>query len=282
MKFIKEHLYSFDYSTEDLFNISKINSNVPNLYNLDAKSLKKHNNEYLKKYNLDISKEEINKFMFRSDEFIENHDTFHIVFSGCSNTWGTGIIKEELWSYKTYKLISENKECSGYFNLGIIGTNTAAIITNLFKYFIKYGNPNVIFINFPDSLRFFCYDDLNEKYYDAFYKKDSKEMLDLINFNYYLMLEQYCKSNNIQLYSFSWIEAKQRFLFPHEVLEVPFDSFKTYYKIDSNDIYNNLNKDKELNKDKQYLEFARDRMHPGPSFHNYWSNFIYDKYIKNQ
>jgi hypothetical protein len=23
-------------------------------------------------------------------------------------------------------------------------------------------------------------------------------------------------------------------------------------------------------------------MHPGTSFHNYWSNFIYDKYIKNQ
>jgi hypothetical protein len=270
----KPNFYSFDYSTKELFDISKINNNVPNFYS--------SNSEYLKKHNLNILKEELNRFNFRSDEFVKNHNKFHIVFSGCSNTWGTGIDKEELWAYKTYELISKNKECSGYFNLGLVGANTASIIINLFKYFIKYGNPNAIFINFPDSLRFFCYDDLSEKYHDAFYKKDSKQILDLINFNYYLMLEQYCKSNNIQLYSFSWIETTQRFLFKHEVLEVPFDSFKTYYKIDKNDIYDNLKKDKHLNPDAQYLEFARDRMHPGPSFHNYWSNFIYDKYIKNQ
>jgi hypothetical protein len=96
------------------------------------------------------------------------------------------------------------------------------------------------------------------------------------------MLEQYCESNNIQLYSFSWVKAKQNFIFPHEVIEVPFNSFKTYHEINSDDLYNNLNKDKELDKDNKFLEFARDKMHPGTSFHNYWSNFIYDKYIKNQ
>jgi len=277
MNFIKQNLYAFEHSLDDLFDIKKIKNNVPNFYKENGKQ-----NNYLKKYNLDILKEEINEFGFRSDEFTETHDKFHVVFSGCSNTWGTGLIKEELWSYKTYKLISQNKECSGYFNLGILGTSTASIIVNLFKYFKRYGNPNAIFINFPDTLRFFSYDNLNEKYYDAFYKKDSQKILNLINFNYYLMLEQYCESNNIQLYSFSWIEAKQKFLFSHEVLEVPFDLFETYYRIESKDIYDNLKKDKELNKDNKPLEFARDEMHPGPSFHDYWSNFIYDKYVKNQ
>ena len=277
MKFVKENLYAFPYSLDSLFDTKKVKNNVPNFYEKDGK-----HNDYLKKYNLDILKEEINEFGFRSDEFIENHNKFHVVFSGCSNTWGTGIVKEELWSYKTYKLISQNKECSGYFNLGILGTSPASIIINLFKYFKRYGNPNAIFINFPDTLRFFCYNNLNEKYYDAFYKKDSQKILNLINFNYYLMLEQYCKSNNIQLYSFSWTETKQFFLFPHEVLEVPFDLFETYYNIKSKDIYDNLNKDKKLDKDNEFLEFARDKMHPGTSFHNYWSNFIYDKYIKNQ
>jgi hypothetical protein len=277
MNFIKQNLYAFEHSLDDLFDIKKVKNNVPNFYKENGKQ-----NNYLKKYNLDILKEEINEFGFRSDEFTETHDKFHVVFSGCSNTWGTGLIKEELWSYKTYKLISQNKECSGYFNLGILGTSTASIIVNLFKYFKRYGNPNAIFINFPDTLRFFSYDNLNEKYYDAFYKKDSQKILNLINFNYYLMLEQYCESNNIQLYSFSWIEAKQKFLFSHEVLEVPFDLFETYYRIESKDIYDNLKKDKELNKDNKPLEFARDEMHPGPSFHDYWSNFIYDKYVKNQ
>jgi hypothetical protein len=282
MSFIKENLYSFPHLEKDLFNILIVKNNVPDIYGMSDEPVKKNVLTYLKKHNQDILQEEINKSLFRSDEFIKTHDKFHVVFSGCSNTWGTGILKEELWSYKTYKKILENKECSGYFNLGILGTSAASIIINLFKYFKNYGNPDVVFINFPDKLRFFSYDHLKKKYYDAFYKKDSKEILDLINFNYYFMLEQYCKSNNIQLYSFSWIEAKQKFLFPHEVLEVPFNSFKTYYRIDSSDIYNNLNKDRELNKDKQHLEFARDKMHPGTSFHNYWSNFIYDKYIKNQ
>ena len=277
MKFVKENLYAFSYSLDSLFDTKKVKNNVPNFYKKNGE-----HNDYLKKYNLNILKEEINEFGFRSDEFIENHDKFHVVFSGCSNTWGTGIVKEELWSYKTYKLISQNRECSGYFNLGILGTSPASIIINLFKYFKRYGNPNAIFINFPDTLRFFCYNSLNEKYYDAFYKKDSQKILNLINFNYYLMLEQYCKSNNIQLYSFSWTETKQIFLFPHEVLEVPFDLFETYYNIKSKDIYDNLNKDKKLDKDNEFLEFARDKMHPGTSFHNYWSNFIYDKYIKNQ
>ena len=277
MKFIKENLYSFEHPIVDLFDITKIKSNIPNFYEQGGKHA-----DYLKKYNLNVLKEELNTLMFRSDEFIENHDKFHVVFSGCSNTWGTGINKEELWAYKTYKLISQDKECSGYFNLGILGSGVSSIIINLFKYFKKYGNPDAIFINFPDTLRFFCYDNLEEKYYDSFYKNDSKEILNLINFNYYFMLEQYCKSNNIQLYSFSWVQAKQRFLFAHEIIEVPFSSFKTYYPIDSKDIYENLNKERELNPNKKYLEFARDKMHPGPSFHNYWSNFIYDKYIKNQ
>ena len=220
--------------------------------------------------------------MFRSDNFIKNHDKSHVVFSGCSNTWGSGILKEELWTYKLYKLISQNKECSGYFNLGIVGASTASIIINLFKYFKVYGNPDFIFINFPDLLRFFCYDEINKKYSDAFYQKNSQEMLKLINFNYYFMLEEYCKSNNIQLYSFSWTKAKQNFLFTHEVIENPFSSFKTYYEIDSKDMYYNLKKEKNLDKDNEYLEFSRDKMHPGASFHGYWSNFIYKKYIQNK
>jgi hypothetical protein len=282
MKFIKENLYAFEHLTKDLFDISKVKNNVPDIHGPINSSVPKNRIGYLKKDNSDILKEEVNKFGFRSDDFIENTDKFHVVFTGCSNTWGTGILKEELWSYKTYKLISKNKECSGYFNLGILGTSTGSIIINLFKYFKKYGNPNAIFINFPDSLRFFSYSQSNQMYSDSFYKKDSLKMLNLINFSYYLMLEQYCESNNIQLYSFSWVKAKQNFIFPHEVIEVPFNSFKTYHEINSDDLYNNLNKDKELDKDNKFLEFARDKMHPGTSFHNYWSNFIYDKYIKNQ
>jgi hypothetical protein len=32
---------------------------------------------------------------------------------------------------------------------------------------------------------------------------------------------------------------------------------------------------------KLFLDFARDTEHPGIAFHDYWSNFIYEKYKNN-
>ena len=77
----------------------------------------------------------LNSDGFRSDEFSNNHDGLHIIFSGDSNTFGMGLEKEEIWSYLTYQEISKNVKTSGYFNLGSPGSSIMTCILNIFKYF---------------------------------------------------------------------------------------------------------------------------------------------------
>ena len=84
---------------------------------------------------------------FRSDEFESNPD---ILFSGCSCTLGAGITLEHLWT----------KKVSDYFNvkhqnLGVPGSSTMLIVSNLFEYFRRYGNPKILVCLFPDPYRTF-------------------------------------------------------------------------------------------------------------------------------
>jgi hypothetical protein len=258
----------------------KLMSNLPNFDKWEKKPYNTFGNR-LKQTNIIVSKEEINDLNFRSDNFKKIHDGKHIVFTGCSNTWGTGLKKEEVWSYKTYEKISKEITCSGYFNLGILGSSASSQIINLFKYFNEYGNPDIVFVNFPDVLRFYAYHDKTKIFFDSFYQKESKEMLELITFQYYLMLEQYCKSNNIKLYSFSWINSEQKVPGGHLVFEVPLSSFDTYYQIDKNNTEKYIEQYKKNNPTQEFIDFARDDEHPGIGHHEYWSDFIYSIYKKD-
>ena len=268
------------YLTNEGVFSKNLKNNIPSFDDWEKFPFNGSNNR-LKNTNLWVEKKEMNSLNFRSDEFIKNHDGLHIVFAGCSNTWGSGLKQNEGWAYKTYKKILQNNQCSGYFNLAVLGSNVQSQIINLFKYFKDYGNPDIIFINFPDLLRFYYYRKKEKKYYDAFYKEDSEGLLKMLSFQYYLMLDQYCKSNNIKLYSFTWIAAKQLTPYGHKIIEVPFNDFDTYYSIDSKDINEYVKKEKNTHADKLFLDFARDEQHPGIAFHDYWSNFIYEKYKNN-
>ena len=267
------------YLSDDWILSSELKNNMPS-YDDWEKEPFNGGNFRIRETNKSVQPNEINSLNFRCDEFIKNHEGLHIVFTGCSNTWGTGLKYEEGWAYKTYKKISEETKCSGYFNLGILGSSLQVQVFNLFRYFKKYGNPDVVFINFPDLLRFYYYKD--GTYFDGFYEKSSEPILKFLAFQYYLMLDQYCKSNNIKLYSFTWIAAQQKVPARHTIIEVPLKSFDTYYPIDSKDINTYVQKQKVLYKKNKFLEYARDDAHPGIAFNDYWSNFIYDKYIKNQ
>jgi hypothetical protein len=184
----------------------------------------------------DGSEYKVNSYAFRCDEFTTNHKGKHVLFSGCSNTYGIGLKKEEVWAYKVYKKINETEGSSGYFNVGVGGNNIINSILNIFKYCKKFGNPDVIFINLTNELRFFNYDETKKQYRVTNYKifHDKYHIAKLINYNFYFMLEQYCKSNNIKLFSFSWnlydekILNKQKNNHAYTTLECTNDSFKNY------------------------------------------------------
>ena len=221
--------------------------------------------------NKDITHNGINSLGFRSDEFTNVHNDLHVLFSGCSFTWGTGLDIEQTWGYKLYQKINSNKKCSGFFNLGSPGTSFIFQIANLFKYFRLYGNPNILFLNMTEILRFYSYSVNRNVILDAKYKREYLPIFKILVYQNYLLLEEYCKTNNIKLISFSWEQETEDFL----------DTFKTFYKINQDkiykDIHDNFNKNSSNSK---FIELmAKDNLHYGEIFHEIWYEKIYEKYL---
>jgi hypothetical protein len=227
----------------------------------------------------------LNHNNFRCEEFVSKHEGEHLLFSGCSTTFGVGLEEEEVWSKKLYNTIKQNKKVSGYFNLAMPGTGCLEIVANIFKYINKFGNPNSIFICLPnierdyiqinsDNLKLIDKNKILEpesllhgRYLKNFYEK-SLEVLKINTFHYLLFLELYCKSNNIKLYMFSW-----DYDFPKMDLDRFFVSSKSQFI----DFYkNNL----DLLIKEKYSKTSRDDQHVGTAFHYFWSDCLYDIYAK--
>lgn len=245
---------------------------------------------------------------FACDEFITNHAKTHILFSGCSITFGEGLSNKDTWAYQTYSKINEDMACSGYFNIAQPGTGIIEIVINLFKYFRLYGNPDHIFLNLPEQARSLNYLTINSKetffdgYARKFYDPENFENILLLNYQYYFMLEQYCHSNNIKLYSFSWntealrgeeyvpVNFKKLFC---DILDkstdkkilhgtnyiFPLYGFKSFYLYE----YENFLKDMSVIEynfkgDKNLFLISQDGIHPGKGYHMAWFNFIYNIY----
>ena len=224
----------------------------------------------------------LNNNNFRCDNFIENHNKKHVLFSGCSNTFGMGLKIEETWANKTYQKIKNESECSGYFNIGVPGNNIYNSILNIFKYCKYYGNPDIVFINLPEITRFFLFDEIDLKYKLTYYKKIDPLLYvnKLIIYNSYLMLEEYCKSNNIKLFSFTYDCLNKNFFECTNEIFKNFN-FNTFYYINYNKMLEELFLLKQDNEVK-YFDIARDRGHPGTGWNIWWSNFIYNKYLESK
>jgi hypothetical protein len=235
----------------------------------------KHKNLYFP--NTNIEEKEFNSFNYRSDEFIKDHKGKHLLFVGCSYTFGAGIEQELTWPKIVYNNILKKEACSGYFNLGTTGNSIIDSICNMFKYFKIYGNPDAIFFCMPDALRFYNFDEDLNQLRNAWYSKEDLDLLMFINTSQYMILEDYCKANKINLYSFTWVFNKKR----HKSVDDIFnENFSTFYKIDLKNqddfVFDVFSKDTN----NTYTLWAKDERHRGTAYHEYWANFIYNKYIE--
>ena len=248
-----------------------------------------------------------NEFDYRCDPFKKNHQGKHILFIGDSFAAGDGLDKEDTWCHKIYSRISKEEPTSGYFNIGISGSSTTESIDQFFKYCHNYGNPNVVFFVTTEFHR-----EQRHVYNDFIYP---------YIFNMYLYLEQYCKSNNIKLYSFSWVksidskignpvrhvwnyegkkmlrplwteqgkdgEPKQRVPEGYPLTTAmqkvySLNNFSSYCDYSSKDMLNNVFEfDKKTTTPKKSL-WAEDDCHPGTSFHDFYADFMYNAFKKDQ
>jgi len=259
--------------SDEIFNF-QINKDI--LFSQSPKSKITKNSILLNnKFFINVNQNEINSSGYRSDEFTKIHNGQHILFSGCSYTWGSGINKDKVWSKKVYDLISKNENCSGYFNLGIPGSSMLNQIADIFKYCKTYENPNVIFLNIPDPRRFYIYNKTLDIFHDGNYEMESLNIIKILNFQYYFLLDQYCNSNNIQLYCFSWNDQSK--LFDKNNNNI-INNFKNFYRLNIKENANHVFEYKSNNKGDDFSDTAADGIHLGTAHHDYWANFIYKKY----
>lgn len=245
----------------------------------------------------------LNSDGFRSKEFSKKHFQKHVIFAGCSNTFGHGSKYEEVWSYQLYTKLTRHEYLSGYFNLGVPGGTVIEIITNIYRYIRKYSKPDTIFLLLPELER------------DAQYLKHPDILLTPFVIEFYKQFEDYCISNNIKLISTSWFLNKEfgwqnlnlkkpdfKLTDPDGTIngseDTPYYEFKnrnpysqllllekntqTFKNIDLDSLFKHIHDYSEKNKNRKDLLTTLDGSnHYGIAFHNAWAEVIYERY-KNE
>lgn len=232
---------------------------------------------------------------YRCDSFTKEHNGMHILFFGDSFAAGDGLEKEDTWAYKTYEKIKETTTVDGYFNIGCSGISISESIDQFFKYCYHYGNPDIAFFVTTEIGR------------DQKYAKDGT--IDKFVTRSYMYLEQYCRSANIKLFSFSWIKSidneikepnrywwkdgsgkqmlrplwteqsiDQSTLFNVDIL----NQFETFYSYEKDEMMRSVFEFDSKTKTPLKSLWATDLVHPGTSFHDFYSDFIYNKYLENK
>lgn len=176
-----------------------------------------------------------NSMGYRTDEFIEKRD---LLFAGCSQTWGDGVVYDGIWG----NILSKSLDVKSY-NLGSGGKSVQFIVQNLIAFCKQYGNPKVIFCLFPEFTRMemkSSVDFMTSKFgqrepygkqtynlvpmadpnKEIRYSKiphSAEEMIPSelpfsISLDYIKMLELYCKLNKIKLFWGTWDRFQDKYL----------------------------------------------------------------------
>lgn len=228
------------------------------------------------KDNPTLKPNELNSSFFRSEEFIHTHEGLHVLFAGCSYTFGYGVDLDKTWSKIVYDSIKQNNKTSGYFNIGSSGASIMESISLIFKYCKTYGNPEVVFLNMPNFDRFYSLDSFS-KIRLSFLKQKNSKVLNLLAYQYYLMLDLYCKNNDIDLYSFTWSLSDN----PDYtgVIGSKINTFSTYHEYDL--LESDTFVEEYLKNNIGSKRLANDDNHLGEPYHQYWANFIYERYVND-
>lgn len=244
----------------------------------------------------------INSNGFRGNDFTKEHKNKHIIFLGCSETFGDGGNIEEAWSHMLYSKISEKFQLDGFYNLGMRGIGWIDILALIPQYIKNFGDPDAIFIMFPNMERYISWipkeeaekSELDEGYYKMghFDDKDIPK-LNLENRKHFIrvknkdehmddfakmslsiqLLEMYCKKQNIKLFWSSTMPSIR------QTIRVKFNNlFDDFIDIDdsSESIYDMIRTDSNLTIRKA------DGMHAGTAHHLIWSNSLFEKFIERE
>lgn len=223
----------------------------------------------------------INRDGFRSQHFRElTQDNINVLYGGCSWTFGEGLPEDYTWvrllTDKIDTLHPDKKAC--YYNTGFMGSSIQLIVKNIIGFCKTYGNPDYIFICFPDIARSIYWSTYNEKYVkmfpnvNQFRTKMGPDQLEysknyihennvLIAADYIRYLEDYCSLNGIKLLWNSWHDQDHRTLanleFNNCISEYHYETWRPTYWDNTHPFpHDNV-------KSLPYWQISRDDAHPG-------------------
>lgn len=166
----------------------------------------------------------INQQGFRSSHFDTlDRNKVNILFGGCSWTFGEGLPEEHTWvRLLTDKMdtIHPDKRAT-YHNTGYMGSSISLIVKNLIGFCKQYGDPEYMFVCFPDVARSIYWSEYQERYIkmfpsiNQFRQKMSPEQAEysknyihenniMYAADYIRYLEDYCKWKGIKLLWNTW------------------------------------------------------------------------------
>jgi hypothetical protein len=224
----------------------------------------KEYHDFYKSYNLYKPKDflyKYNDYGFRCDDFSSPTD-INIVFLGCSVTCGIGLPIEQVWSHLLLEKIRKktNKNIT-FRNLAVGGTGLDIQSTNLY-WFNRLNKIDYVFALFPALIR-----------RDYFFKDDK--------------IKTWNASTILDLGSTLFMDEHYRFYQNYRSLaiieSIATDGATTYCTSwdDSSktDIFN-LKEFSSLNYFSHSInstEYARDGMHPGPTYHRILADLFWNK-----
>jgi hypothetical protein len=221
---------------------------------------------------------------YRCDNFVVKNKKSRAIFSGCSETEGVGNNIEDTWSFLTYQQLLKSNDLDGYFNLGLSGSGHNRIISNIINHIKIYGNPNYIFILFPNIARWTEWIDDEIEYMNIGLGPYQTDILDkdftsikkqrdlMIHFiSIMKIFELFCYQNKIKLFWSTWEAADEenyKFLSDQNI-------FNNFIYINNLNIRHFIKGEIKNNQNDRYF-LARDN-HLGTGFHKYFANGFISK-----
>jgi hypothetical protein len=238
----------------------------------------------------------INSNGFRCDDFVEKgkHDGEHILFAGCSVTWGDALVQKDTWPSMVYDRISAHKKTSGFFNIGFPGMSIIQQIFWIMKYAKTFGNPDTIFFLMPNPGRFVSVGYIGgsgeEELGSSLMETDNERgdpgsllLASYITFECYSMLEDFCKASGIRLISSTWSYGSESdALRDHRVIGKTSPLFEGKFDTFFNPLENGVDPNRFIyeytNEHPEATIKALDNMHPGSAEHAYFATRMLDWY----
>lgn len=212
----------------------------------------------------------LNNYGHRSDDFVKTHEGLHVLFAGCSFTFGESLPYKQNWSGKLYEKMKDVAPLDNYFALAFMNGVTSNIIYNILLYCKEFGNPEIIFCLFPDAVR--KVDFVNDGFViDYKFDKYHSELGRLDCLKSITFLEEYCEALGIKLVWSTWSGNDTKV---YSKLK-----FKNFVFLEDVDVFMNAKNKHES--DDPFYKIGRDGDHPGLQYSDGVANIFFDNFKKN-